>query len=84
MLGDDGTKVPRSEGDHAIVVPAKLKARGVELRFILHADDGGQRPAPDFSLILAIMRGHHWYRRMMAPDRPTMSDIPAADGVSHH
>lgn len=67
---------------HLIVVPAKLKARGVELRFILYADDGSRRPAPDLSLIRAVVRGHDWFRRMMAPDRPTMADIAATDGVT--
>lgn len=83
-LGEAGARNPAADGDHAIVVPAKLKARGVELRFILHADDGSRRPAPDLSLIRAIVRGHDWFRQMMAPDRPTMSDIATADGVSHH
>jgi DNA invertase Pin-like site-specific DNA recombinase len=81
-FGGAEQRILAAESNHTIVVPAKLKARGVELRFILYADDGSRRPAPDLSLIRAVVRGHDWFRRMMAPDRPTMADLAAADGVT--
>jgi DNA invertase Pin-like site-specific DNA recombinase len=79
-----GAASSNPDGDHTLIIPAKLRSRGVELRFILHADEKARQPSPDPSLIRAVLRGHDWFRRMMAPERPTMTEIATADGVSHH
>lgn len=67
---------------YTITVPARRRARGLELRFVTDGPDSERLPAPDPSLIKAIVRAHDWFQRLLAGEASTLADIAKAEGVN--
>ncbi len=62
--------------------PAKLRARGVELRFAVEGPTADRTPDPDPSLIKAVVRAHDWWNRLLSGNEGTIADIARTEGVT--
>lgn len=51
---------------HVIALPAELRSRGVELKFVLADGSDPRPPALDQVLISTIARAHDWSERLLA------------------
>ena len=78
----DATDAPRPPGRHTITVPAKLRARGVELRFAIEGPAADQAPDLDPSLIKAVVRAHDWWNKLLSGNEGTIADIARTEGVT--
>ena len=72
---------PQPAGHHTITVPAVLRARGVELKFVIDGPAGERPTDPDPSLIKAIVRAHDWWNRLLS-GRASITGIARTEGVT--
>lgn len=85
MVGDRevGTMMVSTKSKmNTIAVPAKLRARGVELRFAVEGPTADRTPDLDPSLIKAVVRAHDWWNRLQSGNEGTIADIARTEGVT--
>jgi hypothetical protein len=58
-----------------------LKARGVELRFIMNGSDAAAPSRPDPVLMKTIVKAHGWWMRLLTGNE-SLTDIARAEGVT--
>jgi hypothetical protein len=63
------------------VVPARMKRRGVEMRFVVANEDPGPR-RPDLTLVKALARAHRWFEDLARDRVSSLQEIARAEGVS--
>jgi len=68
--------------DYTLTVPARLKRKGVELKLVIESPGTESVPAPDPTLIKAIVRGHEWWKRWSSGEAGTLNDLAKADGMT--
>jgi site-specific DNA recombinase len=81
LLGLDDTEPNLADHEHLLVIPAQLRSRGEELKFII-TDPGAQNlSCPDPVLTKAVVRAHDWLRSMTEKN-VSLSQIAQAEGVT--
>jgi DNA invertase Pin-like site-specific DNA recombinase len=66
---------------HTIEIPARLRRRGVELKFVIDGPAVERTPQPDPGLIKTIVRAHDWWRRWRSGSGETLMSIGKSEGV---
>jgi DNA invertase Pin-like site-specific DNA recombinase len=82
LLGMEETE--RTLGDHhyEVVIPARLRPRGVELKLVVLDPSHRPEPKPDPVLIKALIKANNWLDRLLTDKRCTISKIANAEGVT--
>ena len=74
----------RTLGDHdyEIVIPARLRPRGVELKLVVMDPSHRSEFNPDPTLIKALIKANAWLDRLFTDEQCTISKIANAEGVT--
>ena len=66
-----------------LVIPARIRRRGVERRLVLHGGQGDANDARvDPALVKAIVRGRQWFETLASGRAGSIAEIAEAEGVS--
>jgi site-specific DNA recombinase len=63
-------------------VPAQLRSRGRELKFIVEGSSGDRPAQPDPALIKAIVKAHRWWEMLLKGHAATLNDIAKRENAS--
>ncbi|CAG0938896.1 DNA-invertase hin [Gammaproteobacteria bacterium] len=66
---------------HILTIPAQLRRRGVETKFVIEGPASARTPQPDPSLIKTIVRAHEWWHRWRTGQGETLASIAKSEGV---
>jgi len=72
--------MPTGETTLKLEVPAALKRRGGEVRFMMPADANGNSPRPVPSLIRAVARANDWLERIMSGESANIRTLARQTG----
>lgn len=67
---------------YLMTIPAQLRSRGEELKFVISDSSEQIAPHPDPVLIKALVKAHAWVRAM-TEDNVALNQIAAAEGVTN-
>ena len=82
LLEIDGPTSADNDHDYEIVVPARLRPRGVEMKFVIMDEERPNGSKSDQTLIRSLIKAHTWLEKLLKDDRYTINRIADEEGVT--
>lgn len=82
LLEMEETEKTLGDHDYEVVIPARLRPRGVELKLVVLDPSHRSEFNPDPTLIKALIKANAWLDRLFTDERCTISKIANAEGVT--
>ncbi|MGE0669012.1 MAG: recombinase family protein, partial [Sphingomonadales bacterium] len=78
-----GVRRPASRSEKAphLVVPARLKRRGIELKFVIEGSSEASTQ-PDPALIKAVVKARRWWEMLLSGDAATLNEVAQRENTS--
>ncbi|WP_119461065.1 recombinase family protein [Rhodospirillaceae bacterium SYSU D60014] len=81
LPADDAAPSHTSE-PYDLVIPVRLRTRGVQLKLVVGTGDERRQRAPDPALIKAIARAQDWWHRLHSGEAGSLRDLATAEGIA--